>query len=60
MTCLAKLALLFNDALTLPADESFELYYRVLIHQGPADPRKPDEEFRQFAATKPPAVRKND
>lgn len=26
----------------------------------PADPKKFDEEFRQFAATKPPAVRKND
>ncbi len=44
-------ALLFNEPLTLPAGESLELYYRVLIHPGRADAEKLGEEFQRFAAT---------
>lgn len=44
-------ALLFNEPLTLPAGESLDLDYRVLIHAGRGNPKRLNEEFERFAGT---------
>lgn len=42
-------ALLFSQALTLKAGESFTLRYRILVHPGPGDKAALDREYQVFA-----------